>query len=101
MAREYNFSVWVGRNKNPYSFVIRGWISQEKKLNIGVRMDPFRKYRYMEIDTNEWNPNNILKSEIQLDIGATVNEVAEYIHERIEHFSCLKILNSCAGWKKL
>lgn len=55
----------------------------------------------MEIDTNEWNPNNILKSEIQLDIGATVNEVAEYIHERIEHFSCLKILNSCAGWKKL
>lgn len=38
MAREYNFSVWVGRNKNPYSFVIRGWISQEKKLNIGVRM---------------------------------------------------------------
>lgn len=50
-------------------------------------MDPSRKYRYMETDTNEWNPNNVPKTEFQMDIGGTVNEVEEYVHGRIERFT--------------
>lgn len=86
IGREYNFNVWVGRSGNPYSFVINGWISREKKLAVSVRMNPAKSYRYMATDTNEWNPNNISKKEYQTEIGSTVNEVEEYLCRRMQDF---------------
>lgn len=86
IAREFNFGVWTGRSKNPYSFVIRGWITREQKISISVRMDSTKGYRYIGADTEEWNPNNIDKKDYQIEIGSTVNEVEEYIYDRVSEF---------------
>ena len=86
LARFYNFNVWAGMSQNPYSFVIRGWISKEANLGITVRMDPKRYYRYVAADTKEINPNRIPKNIYQMELGNTVNEVEEYLCHRIQAF---------------
>jgi hypothetical protein len=86
IARENNFNVWGGASKNPYSFVINGWISKEKNLSISIRIMPSNAYRYMETDTREWNPNNIAIKDYQTEIGSTVDEVEKYVFERVQNF---------------
>lgn len=86
VAKENNFSVWVGRSKNPYSFNVSGWISREASLSISIRMVPNNSYKYMVADTEEWNPQNVHKKEYKEEIGSTVNEVEEYVCRRIKEF---------------
>ena len=86
IAKANRFSLWVGRTKNPYSFNVSGWISREVSLCISVRMVPSRNYRYMVADTKEINPQNVNKNEYVEAIGSTVNEVEEYIFNRISEF---------------
>ena len=86
IAKENHFSVWVGRTKNPYSFNVYGWIDREKSLSISVRMVPANSYKYMIAETCEWNPQNVDKKEYSIEIGSTVNEVEEYISNRIRSF---------------
>lgn len=86
IAKENNFSVWVGRSKNPYSFNISGWISREASLSLSIRMVPNNSYKYMAADTEEWNPQNVDKKSYKEEIGSTVNEVEEYICRKIQNF---------------
>lgn len=86
IARLFNFNVWVGRSQNPYSFLVSGWISRETNLSITVRMVPSKGYRYFAADTDEWNPNRVSKSCYKTEIGSTVNEVEEYICQRVQQF---------------
>lgn len=86
IAANYNFNVWTGCSKNPYSFTISGWISRGVELGITVRMDSAKAYRYMAADTSETNPNRISKECYKTSIGSTVNEVEEYLSVRIQQF---------------
>jgi len=89
IAKENKFNVWVGRRKNPYSFNVSGWISNDVLLSISVRMVPNRNYKYMATDTEEINPQNVDKKEYLEVIGSTLNEVEEYIYNRIYDFVTL------------
>ena len=42
--------------------------------------------RYLAADTDEWNPNRVSKSCYNTEIGSTVNEVEEYIYQRVRQF---------------
>lgn len=42
--------------------------------------------RYLAADTDEWNPNRVSKSCYNMEIGSTVNEVEEYIYQRVRQF---------------
>jgi len=42
--------------------------------------------RYLAADTDEWNPNRVSKSCYNTEIDSTVNEVEEYIYQRVRQF---------------
>ena len=42
--------------------------------------------RYLAADTDEWNPNRVSKSCYNTEIGSTVNEVEEYIYQRVRMY---------------
>lgn len=86
IAKDNNFSMWVGRSRNPYSFNISGWISRGKSLCISIRMVPNNTYKYMAADTQECNPGNVDKNAYLEYVGSTVNEVEEYVYNRIRDF---------------
>ncbi|MBS6643937.1 MAG: toll/interleukin-1 receptor domain-containing protein [Clostridiaceae bacterium] len=86
IARTYNFTVWTGREKNPFSFTISGRVSGKKSMALTIRMDPAKSYQYMAADTVEANPNRIDKKCYKTLVGMTVNEVEEYVCRRIQHF---------------
>lgn len=89
IAKNSNFSIWVGNSKNPYAFVISGWIDSDAKLSIGVRMNPSNGYMYMGAHTNAWNPQHIDKEDYNIKIGTTPNEVEEYISCEVYNFVSL------------
>ncbi|MBP3618911.1 MAG: toll/interleukin-1 receptor domain-containing protein [Lachnospiraceae bacterium] len=86
IAKENNFSMWVGGTKNPYSFNVNGWINKEMSLYISVRMAPDNGYKYMAANTREINPQNVGKENYIKEIGCTINEVEEYIYNEIKAF---------------
>lgn len=84
IADNFKWSVWVGRSKNPYSICLSMFNRTNKTKSFSIRMMPNNNYRYSVAETSEFNPNNILLKEYKSDIGYGLNEVEEYIWNRME-----------------
>ncbi|WP_051685080.1 toll/interleukin-1 receptor domain-containing protein [Clostridium sp. KNHs205] len=84
IAKKFKWSVWVGRSKNPYSVCLSMHNKANKTKSFSVRMMPNNNYRYLVAETSEINPSNIQLMDYKVDIGYRMNEVEEYIWNRIE-----------------
>lgn len=84
IADNFKWSVWVGRSKNPYSICLSMYNTTNGGKSFSIRMMPNNNYRYSVAETDEINPNNIPIKAYKIDIGYRVNEVEEYVWNRIE-----------------
>lgn len=60
-----------------------------QRLGISVWYDKYEikvGESYLAADTDEWNPNRVSKSCYNTEIGSTINEVEEYIYQRVRQF---------------
>lgn len=84
IAKKFNWSVWVGRSKSPYSICFSMYNKTNGTKAFSIRMVPNHNYRYSAAETSEINPSNIPLKDYKTDIGYRLNEVEEYIWNRME-----------------
>lgn len=84
IAEEYEWNVWEGRTKNPFSITINTFISMEKQKAISIKLGRNNKYR--ACFTKETNPNNNKASEYTIEIGESIEEVEDFVRKEVEKF---------------
>ncbi len=84
IAREYNWNVWEGRTKNPFSIILNIFLSREKRKAISIKLCKGNKYK--ACFTNEVNPNNNKASEYTIEIGEDKTQVEKFVRKEVEKF---------------
>lgn len=84
IAKEYNWNVWEGRTKNPFSITINAFISKEKQETISIKLGRGNKYR--ACFTKEINPNNNKASDYTIEIGEDYKKVEDFVRKEVEKF---------------
>ncbi len=84
IAKEYNFNVWEGRTKNPFSIVLSGSINTKCFLNISIKLS--KNKEYLCCFTNEYNPNNISKKDYNMNLGTNEERLKQFIEETVSKF---------------
>ena len=82
-AKEYNWSVWTGGTKNPYSITCSAWAGHEKASSISIRLSGAK---YMAAFDNVINPNNLRVSDFTFYVGNSVEECEEAVWRKMEDF---------------
>lgn len=83
MAKKYNWSVWTGGTKNPYSITCSALINRDKKDCISIKLCGTK---YMAAFTDEYNPNHLRSSHFDCYIGNSVEECEEAAWRKMEDF---------------
>ena len=84
IAKKYNWNVWEGRTKNPFSITLNTFIDMKKKKGVSIKL--CRDNVYRGCFTNEINPNNNKVSEYTIEIGEENSEVIEFVEKEILKF---------------
>ncbi len=84
IAKKYNFNVWEGRTKNPFSIVLSGSINTKCFLNISIKLS--KNKEYLCCFTNEYNPNNISKKDYNMNLGTNEERLKQFIEETVSKF---------------
>ena len=84
IAEEYNWNVWEGRTKNPFSISVNTFISMEKQKSISIKL--CRNNKYKACFTNEINPNNLKASEYTIELGENEEVVEKFVRQEVEKF---------------
>ena len=83
VAKEYNFNIWEGRTRNPFSIVLSGFIRRECFLKISIKLS---NNEYLCCFTNEDNPNNIQVKDYNINLGADRKGVVEFVRNQADNF---------------
>lgn len=84
LAVKYNFSVWEGASRNPYSLCIYSFFPKCKKYwSISIKM---KKDGYFMCVSNETNPNNIPVKSFIVNIGDNQTLILKAIQVGIKEF---------------
>lgn len=84
IAEKYNWNVWEGSTKNPFSITINTFIDIDKKKSISIKLGKDNVYKACY--TNEINPNNNKVSDYVINIGKKCEEVEAFILEQVNQF---------------
>lgn len=84
IAKKYNWNVWEGRSKNPFSITISTFINMQKNKAISIKLCKDGKYR--ACFTEEYNPNNNKASDYSIEIGKDEESVEQFIKKEVEEF---------------
>ena len=82
-AKTYNWSVWTGGTKNPYSVTCSAFVDQNQNSYVSIRLD---KTKYMATFKQTWNPNHLRRSEFDYYVGNSVAECEELVWRKMEDF---------------
>lgn len=83
LATKYNFSVWEGATRNPYSLCISTFFPTTRKyLGIAIKK---KQTSYFLCFCNASNPNNVPVSCFTIDIGNNHNEILHKIETEIKN----------------
>lgn len=91
-ARQFNFSVWVGGTKRPFSVALYASWSEKmggyrrlcKHEGFAIRMDPKRGYRYTYADRSFSTPALIPLNDFREIIGDTIDEALEFVVSKMK-----------------
>ena len=84
IAKQYNWNVWEGRSKNPFSITISTIIDVKKQKGISIKLCRDEKYR--ACFTNEYNPNNNKANNYTIEIGKEKEEIEQFVRKEVEEF---------------
>ncbi len=84
-AREYNWSGWIGKSKNPYSLSLHASSGVGQSVSVSIKLGG-RDFAYKASLKPEWNPNNLKVSDFDTYVGNSINECEEYIWRQMEDF---------------
>lgn len=82
LAEKYNFSVWEGATRNPYSLCMSSFFPYTRKL-FGISVKKKRK-NYFMCCCNEANPNNIPASFFIDDVGSNHDEILSIFENKLK-----------------
>ena len=86
LAKKYNFSVWEGGTKNPYSLSISAFLNSNL---VGVSIRMLKNSQYKMCLTNEYNPNYIPKPEYSIDLGNDHKLILDEIENKLKELCSL------------
>lgn len=86
LSQKYNFSVWEGSTRNPYSLCISAFYPDIREHH-GISIRMLRNGTYMMCFTEETNPNNIPRKNYTIEIGSNHNEILFRIEKEIKNFN--------------
>ena len=86
LAKKYNFSVWEGGTKNPYSLSISAFLNSNL-VGVSIRMSKNSQYKMCL--TNEYNPNYIPKPEYSIDLGNDHKLILDEIENKLKELCSL------------
>lgn len=86
LAKKYNFSVWEGCTKNPYSLSISAFLNSNL---VGVSIRMLKNGQYKMCLTNEYNPNYIPKPEYSTDLGNDHKLILDEIENKLKELCSL------------
>lgn len=84
IAKEYNFNVWEGRSKNPFSIVLSTFIKPGSSLKLSIKLN--RNNEYLCCFANECNPNNIKVRDYNINLGTDEKNVEKFVRTEIKKF---------------
>jgi hypothetical protein len=82
-AKVYNWSVWTGGSKNPYSITCSAHIDSNKKKSISIKL---LGAKYMAAYNDEINPNRIAHKDFTHYVGNSIEECEETVWRTMEDF---------------
>ena len=89
IAKEYNWNVWEGRTKNPYSVTVSAWLDKNKYRCVSIKLCRGNVFKACIIEDYEPNPNNIKASEYNIVLGEEAVAAEQFVRAEIETFSDL------------
>lgn len=84
IASKYNWNVWEGRTKNPFSITVHTFIDTKREKGISLKL--CKNGEYKAFITNEANPNNNKVSQYNIELGKDSKKVEDFIKKEIEVF---------------
>lgn len=84
-AKEYNWSCWVTRTKNPHCIRPDAWTSDSPRKCVTVKLEA-KTHQYVATLQEVSNPAHLKRSDFGEEIGSTINEVEEFVWRQMEDF---------------
>jgi hypothetical protein len=84
-AVEYNWSVWMGGDKLPFSISLSAYLDQDKRCELAIRLDG-RTNAYYLSSKSTYNPNHLKAIDFDIYIGNTIEQVEEFCWRKMEDF---------------